>query len=164
MQVGEPLVDILTPEVFDSDARDISSATSELESPRLGSVPVGIDPIGTGDTLGGVASFSAVEPKKPFDADQLEACVDLASMPVIPTSLDAAPNSKEGFTASPAVRKLAQDHLVCLAVVKGTGSEGLITEEDLLQYIQVKCSAEMWLEILQKIKISGDFSPLYRYK
>lgn len=64
-----------------------------------------------------------------------------AAAPTLPTAVPAPapPSEAPAFiAASPAARRLAREHGIDLAAVKGTGPEGRISEADVLNYIAAR--------------------------
>jgi pyruvate dehydrogenase E2 component (dihydrolipoamide acetyltransferase) len=70
-----------------------------------------------------------------------------APLPVAPTL--TPPPSPAGFVlASPAARRLAKEKGVDLALIKGTGADGMVTEADVARYQQESTTAAAPAEVL----------------
>jgi 2-oxoisovalerate dehydrogenase E2 component (dihydrolipoyl transacylase) len=78
-----------------------------------------------GPTGGGVQDDAATTPE------------EIATAPPLPReSEEVSPSPRGPVRYSPAVRRLAQEHQVDLALVKGSGLGGRITRDDVLTYIE----------------------------
>jgi pyruvate dehydrogenase E2 component (dihydrolipoamide acetyltransferase) len=100
--------------------------------------------IGSGDTAAAPAPAAAVEapaPQPTVTAPEPSAPVAAPSAPVAaPTATPAAsPQSAEDLRrvkSSPVVRKIAEEHGVDISAIQGTGVDGRVTKQDILQFIE----------------------------
>src|SRR5512136_2273375 len=93
--------------------------------------------------VGAVLAF-VTAPGEPVPA--VEEVAPEAAAPVVaaaaPTPLAAPPPAKTGFVpASPAARRLAKEKNVDLAQVTGTGADGMVTEADVLRFVEEQAKA-----------------------
>ncbi len=69
------------------------------------------------------------------------ATAPVAAAPVAETKAEAAPAAAGTAAVSPSARKLAHEHDVDAATLKGSGKHGLVTKEDVLNAVQSKPAA-----------------------
>jgi pyruvate dehydrogenase E2 component (dihydrolipoamide acetyltransferase) len=128
---GEPIVEVLTEKV-----------TYEVEAPASGvlrkiSAVEGVD-VPVAGTLGIIAgpdeAFSEIE-EAPV-ATTPEEIEKVAPLP----QKEIVEKVRERVLASPAAKRLARDHGVELAEVKGSGPEGRIVEADVKRYLEDKAT------------------------
>jgi 2-oxoglutarate dehydrogenase E2 component (dihydrolipoamide succinyltransferase)/2-oxoisovalerate dehydrogenase E2 component (dihydrolipoyl transacylase) len=125
IEKGETLVEIGTDKI-----------NTEIPAPETGIVQSILVP--EGETVPILTEIAVISDGKSEDVDVAAAAVapnaDQKVQPVIEKS--------SGERHSPMVRRLAQEHNVDLSKVKGTGADGRITKEDVLNYaVQSKSTA-----------------------
>ena len=137
VEKGQPLLEIET-----------DKATVELKSPAAGflkAIRSGVVPgasVPVGETLAFIAAADEkVAPSTVAGGEAGPASVEKVTE-VIPDQLPEVPVESGPPRAVPAVRKLARDLGVDLALVKGTGPEGRITEQDIRVYQAAKLAPQ----------------------
>jgi 2-oxoglutarate dehydrogenase complex dihydrolipoamide succinyltransferase (E2) component len=153
----EPIVEIITDKI-----------NIELPAPSAGTLGQIMVPEGqvaqVGDPLGqilaqGESASAAPAPAKPQPAAAAAGGGGHAPQPAAPSApaaaapapsrpapssapayatATAAPPSTDGMRLSPAVRKLAREHEVDVAQIRGSGMEGRVTREDVLTYLEAR--------------------------
>lgn len=130
VQKDEPIVEILS-----------EKATYDLEAPASGVlrrilVEEGRDVL-VNDVLAVITA-----PDEPFSEADLQSGVG-----------ETAEKLEPNIIASPAAKRLAREHGIDLSTVKGSGSEGRISEEDVQQHIRT--SGQTTPKVKEAIKLSG---------
>ncbi|HLI02835.1 MAG TPA: 2-oxo acid dehydrogenase subunit E2, partial [Terracidiphilus sp.] len=128
VEKDEPLFEISTDKVDAEIPAPVAGVLTAIRTPEGQTVTVNT----VVAVLGGAASASA------------EAAAAAASgQPVSPAPAQAQAQSAaaaavEGgrIRSSPLVRRIAREHHIDLAQIRGTGSEGRVTKEDILRYIE----------------------------
>ncbi|MDH5795434.1 MAG: E3 binding domain-containing protein, partial [Candidatus Bathyarchaeota archaeon] len=141
VEKGEPLVEV-----------EADKVTTEVESPVSGillktcaseetEVPVG-QPLAfvgkPGEPLPEIQAFREV--KAPREAEVVSSIRQQTAEP--------AEEELEKVRASPVARRLAKQHGVDLARIRGTGPRGRITKEDVLQFVELARDTRVVKEIL----------------
>ncbi len=132
VQRDEPLFEISTDKVDAEIPSPAAGVLSEITAPAGTTVQVNSVVGKIGGAVGAAAPVAA-PPQAP----------SRAATPAAPAATTAAPHEEEEETtvdgqkvrSSPLVRKLAKEHGVNLANVKGTGQGGRVTKEDIQNYI-----------------------------
>src|SRR5207249_4991489 len=109
----------------------VAGVIKELKVEEGATVPVGTEILVIDE--GGEAAVEAPAP-------QPAGATAAASAPAPPPAAQPAPASAPA-PAPAAVRRLAEEHNVDIGQVKGTGSGGRVTREDLLQYVAQRQAA-----------------------
>ncbi len=126
VEKDEPLFEISTDKVDAEIPAPVAGIVTAIRAPEGQTVTVNT----VVAVIGGAASAS------------VEAAAPVASgRPVSPAPAQAQPAasaSGEGrkIRSSPLVRRIAREHHVDLAQIRGTGSEGRVTKDDILSYIE----------------------------
>jgi pyruvate dehydrogenase E2 component (dihydrolipoamide acetyltransferase) len=126
VEKDEPLFEISTDKVDAEIPAPVAGIVTAIRAPEGQTVTVNT----VVAVIGGAASAS------------VEAAAAVASgQPVSPAPAQAQPAAAaavEGrrIRSSPLVRRIAREHHVDLAQIRGTGSEGRITRDDILRYIE----------------------------
>jgi pyruvate dehydrogenase E2 component (dihydrolipoyllysine-residue acetyltransferase) len=139
----EPLFEISTDKVDAEIAAPVSGILSEIKFAEGAVVQINtvVAVIGTGESP--VAQPDGA-PTKKAEASGGPATEARAQAPPSPASLpapavDAEPEPaivRERLRSSPLVRRMAREHHLDLNRIPGTGSEGRITKEDVLRYME----------------------------
>jgi 2-oxoglutarate dehydrogenase complex dihydrolipoamide succinyltransferase (E2) component len=119
-QVGDPLGQILAP-------GETASAAPAPGKPQPAAAAAG---------GGGNAPQPAAQPA-PAAAAPAPSRPAPSPAPAYATAT-AAPPSTDGMRLSPAVRKLAREHEVDVAQIRGSGMAGRVTREDVLTYLEAR--------------------------
>ena len=144
---GEPIAEIETDKAVVEFESYESGVLHRIVVQEGVTVPVGqtIAIVGLeGETL---ADIDASLPEEETTADE-SAAVPLGppiTEPIVtppPASPDAPPSPASGVGASPVARRLAEEHDVELADIKGTGPAGRVTRDDVLAYVDALSAAE----------------------
>jgi len=117
-QVGDPLGQIL----------------AQGESASAAPAPAKPQPAAAAAGGGGQAPQPAAQPAPTAPAPSRPAP---SPAPAYATAT-AAPPSTDGMRLSPAVRKLAREHEVDVAQIRGSGMAGRVTREDVLTYLEAR--------------------------
>ncbi|MEE9324360.1 MAG: biotin/lipoyl-containing protein, partial [Dehalococcoidia bacterium] len=124
----ESLVEIITDKVNTEIPAPAAGVLSKITAPSGTIVAVGQEIA----VIEGEEAVSAFEEEAPAEA------VEAALAP----AMEAAPSAKkvevrgeERVRASPAVRRLAQEHNLDISLIRGTGMGGRVTKEDVLNYV-----------------------------
>ena len=133
VQRDEPLFEISTDKVDAEIPAPASGVLTEIASPAGTTVQVNSVVGRIGGAAGAPAAVPPAAPSAPVKA---------AAPPTAAPAVPAATEEEEEVTvdgnkirSSPLVRKLAKEHSVNLAQVKGTGLGGRITKEDIQNFI-----------------------------
>ena len=124
VEKDEPLFEISTDKVDAEIPAPVSGILHEILVPEGATVQINVI-VGV---IGGSGTASRVSaPEKQTSAPQV------SSAPAQTASESIAPSGE--VRSSPLVRRIASENKVDLALVTGTGSNGRITKEDILQYL-----------------------------
>src|SRR5579875_3148196 len=82
-----------------------------------------------------------------------EPILEISESPVASQEIGVVKEEEKEILATPAARRLAREHGIDLSKIKGTGPQGRITQEDVLQYISQSKSdtTELALSPIRKI-------------
>jgi pyruvate dehydrogenase E2 component (dihydrolipoamide acetyltransferase) len=127
VQAGEPLAEIETDKVNVELPADETGVLAEILVPEGQAVPVG-QPIAVIARPGEAAGEAPVARERPLSAAGAPPSPPTAAVPAEGTPRRVPP--EERIKASPLARRLAREHGVDLAEIRGTGPEGRITKED----------------------------------
>ncbi|MBI2164794.1 MAG: 2-oxo acid dehydrogenase subunit E2, partial [Chloroflexi bacterium] len=140
VQKYEPLVEVVTDKVTMEVPSPVDGVLREILVPEGTTVPMGAA-IAEVDTEEGAALVGSL-PRGEASSGTVGVLVEEKGAVVGPTGariIEEAPPQQapeERVRYSPVVRRLAQEHHVDLAQVKGTGAEGRVTKEDILRYLE----------------------------
>jgi len=144
VEKDEPLFEISTDKVDAEIPAPVAGVLTAIRTPEGQTVTVNtvVAVIG-GSAIGGAAAAQA-EPAPAVTAGQptSPAPVKTAAAQPVPTqpqpaaTAPAPPPEGRNIRSSPLVRRIAREHNVDLAQLRGTGSEGRVTKDDILLYIK----------------------------
>jgi len=135
VEKDEPLFEISTDKVDAEIPSPAAGVLTEIRSPEGTTVNINTVVAVIGGELGQSApvATAAGEPIETTAPDGID------TVPVPQSAEEAAPvQDPEGIRSSPLVRKIAKEHGVNLAQVRGTGSAGRITKDDILGHLSQK--------------------------
>jgi pyruvate dehydrogenase E2 component (dihydrolipoyllysine-residue acetyltransferase) len=143
VQRDEPLFEISTDKVDAEIPAPASGVLQEIKVSEGNTVQVNtvVGVIGEGNGAAPAPAKAAAPPPAAPAPPKKEAVP--APPPAAPQAVAAeeAEEDESGVRSSPLVRKLAREHSVDLAHVKGTGTGGRVTKQDVLDYVEHKTSA-----------------------
>jgi pyruvate dehydrogenase E2 component (dihydrolipoamide acetyltransferase) len=125
VQRDEPLFEISTDKVDAEIPSPAAGVLTEIKVPEGSTVQINTVVAVLGGANGTTASPAATPVAAP----------SAAPSPAPPKSDDAADVSQDGVRSSPLVRRIAKENNLDLRKVKGSGSAGRITKEDVLSYL-----------------------------
>jgi 2-oxoglutarate dehydrogenase E2 component (dihydrolipoamide succinyltransferase) len=141
VQRDEPLFEISTDKV---DAEIPAPATGVLQEIKVAegntvqvNTIVGVIGEGNGATVTAQAPAKAAAPAAP--APPKKEAAPAAALPAAAAGEDD--DDESDVRSSPLVRKLAREHSVDLAQVKGTGAAGRVTKQDVLDFVEHRGSS-----------------------
>ena len=123
----EPLFEISTDKVDAEIPSPAAGVLSEVRVPEGDTVEVGTVVAIIGGADGGAATEdegAAGAPSQPQSSP--------------PRSRDERAPGRESSRSSPAVRKLAREHNIDIALIAGTGTGGRVTKDDVLKYLETR--------------------------
>ncbi len=124
--IDEPLFEISTDKVDAEVPSHVAGVLTEIKYPEGSTVQVNTVVGVIGGTSGASASAVASAQAVPVDSQNKE-----SAAPQVPETRTAQVHVK----SSPLVRKIAREHGVNLALVKGTGAGGRVNKADILAYL-----------------------------
>lgn len=133
----EPLLEISTDKVDAEIPAPVAGVLSEIRFAEGETVEVNT----VIAVIGGAVAAQA-EAKSPAPAAP-SAPTPQPNAPAVSGPSEEAPSSEPGrkIRSSPLVRRIAREHQVDLARVRGTGSAGRISKEDILAYLKARSTA-----------------------
>jgi len=143
----EPLFEISTDKVDAEIPAPVSGVLTEIKIPEGETVQINtvVAVIGAESAVsqadGALAIQASAGPSLATDA-RAAASPSPTSMPAPSAPAEAGPSvSSERIRSSPLVRRMAREHDLDLGRINGTGSEGRITKEDVLRYMDQRGTA-----------------------
>ena len=136
VQRDEPLFEISTDKVDAEIPAPASGVLQEIKVTEGNTVQVNtvVGVIGDGDGAGALSSAKpAAVPAPPKKETQTPA-------PPAATPVTAQADGESDVRSSPLVRKLAREHNVDLNQLQGTGTDGRVTKQDVLDYVEHRSS------------------------
>ncbi|HZP05678.1 MAG TPA: 2-oxoglutarate dehydrogenase, E2 component, dihydrolipoamide succinyltransferase [Terracidiphilus sp.] len=133
VEKDEPLFEISTDKVDAEIPSPVAGILTEIHAPEGATVQVNAVVAVIGGSLGGSAKSTAVSAPTSQPATAMP--IGSATAAAVPAQAVSGRQSSSPLRLSPLVRRIAKDHNVDLAQVRGTGSEGRITKEDILRYL-----------------------------
>ena len=138
VQRDEPLFEISTDKVDAEIPAPASGVLQEIKVSEGNTVQVNtvVGVIGEGNGASAPAPAKAAAPSAP--AKKESAPVPSAPVETRPAASPAAAEEEDesDVRSSPLVRKLAREHNVDLAKIRGTGAGGRVTKQDILDYVE----------------------------
>jgi pyruvate dehydrogenase E2 component (dihydrolipoamide acetyltransferase) len=113
-------------------------SSPEIKAPPPEAIASATPPLETGSPLAPAVKEKSVEPEAVVEVRPAD--IILNPMPEIPAVPPAAGLPRE-IRTSPLVRRLAREHSIDLMLVQGTGLDGRITKQDVLDYIERRSTA-----------------------
>jgi len=142
VQKGEPIVEVLSEKVTYDVEAPASGVLCKILAPEGANVPVA-------EAMGVIAAPDEQLPEIPSAAvaptEEIEEAVAVPEREV-------AERTEERLLASPAAKRLAREHGVDLAGVRGTGPEGRIVEDDVKRFIE---ETETMPKVRETVPLSG---------
>jgi pyruvate dehydrogenase E2 component (dihydrolipoamide acetyltransferase) len=131
VEKGEPIVEVIS-----------EKATYDLEAPASGTLRKILVDAGVDASVNAVLAFITA-PNEEFSEAEIQP----------ETKPEAIEEMERRVLASPAAKRSAKEHGVDLSLVKGSGPEGRITEEDVNRFVEE--SGEVSPKIREVIPLSG---------
>jgi 2-oxoglutarate dehydrogenase E2 component (dihydrolipoamide succinyltransferase) len=129
VQKDEPLFEISTDKVDAEIPSPVDGVLTEIKVAEGATVEVNT----VVAVIGGSTSGAIDGSEKPPRQSRVSAAT--SSVPDAPKAQLAAPQVPQELRSSPLVRRIAKENNIDLAKVSGTGSNGRITKEDILQHL-----------------------------
>jgi pyruvate dehydrogenase E2 component (dihydrolipoamide acetyltransferase) len=142
VQRDEPLFEISTDKVDAEIPAPASGVLQEIKVAEGNTVQVNtvVGVIGDGDGAAAPAPAKAAAPAPSASAPP-EKEVQAPAQPPAPAPAAHAEEDESDVRSSPLVRKLAREHNLDLNQVKGTGTGGRVTKQDVLDHVDQRSSA-----------------------
>jgi len=142
IQKGEPIVEVLSEKV----TYDVESPASGLlrKILALEGVNVPVDEA--------IGIITAPDEQLPEVSTAAEAPTERIEEAVEVPKMEVVEKAEETFIASPAAKRLAREHGVDLARVRGTGPEGRIVEDDVKRFVE---ETETMPKVRETVPLSG---------
>jgi len=136
VEKDEPLFEISTDKVDAEIPSPAAGVLTEIRSPEGATVNINTVVAVIGESSGEIATADATAAGQPIETAAPDG---IDTVPEPQAAEGAAPaQDPESIRSSPLVRKIAKEHGVNLARVRGTGSAGRITKDDILGHLSQK--------------------------
>ena len=136
VEKDEPLFEISTDKVDAEIPSPAAGVLTEIRSPEGTTVNINTVVAVIGESAGEIATADATAAGQPIETAAPDG---IDTVPEPQAAEGAAPaQDPESIRSSPLVRKIAKEHGVNLARVRGTGSAGRITKDDILGHLSQK--------------------------
>ena len=132
IEKDEPLFEISTDKVDAEIPSPVAGIVREVRFPEGATVQVNTVVAVIADTADAVAAPSATESEP--SAERMATAAPAEEKPA--PEEETSPASAKHVRYSPLARRLAKDNNIDLDQVQGTGSEGRVTKEDVLRYLE----------------------------
>jgi 2-oxoglutarate dehydrogenase E2 component (dihydrolipoamide succinyltransferase) len=145
VEKDEPLFEISTDKVDAEIPSPAAGVLTEIKAQEGTTVTINTVVAVIGDSGGEIAAPVEIAPpdataaRKPIEAAAPDG---IDTVPELQAAEDHTAAQGQSTRSSPLVRKIAKEHGVNLALVRGTGSAGRITKDDILGYLSQKGQAK----------------------